>query len=183
MRRRLAGAIVMIGLMGACGGQSELPVMMTVGSFSLTDHQGNAFGSEDLRGHVWIGDLMFTECPDVCPLLTNQMANLAGRIEDPELRLVSFSVDPQRDTVNVLAGYVREHRAGDARWHFLTGGVDEMGETIAGSLHLPAEVARDGREPMHFERFFLVDAELRVRGLYERAALPELERHAEQLLD
>ena len=150
------------------GGSDALPVLGTVPAFALLERSGATVAAADLQGHVWVADFVFTRCPDFCPALTTRMAGLQRTIPpgtDP-VRLVSFSVDPEHDTADVLADYAAHAGAG-GNWLFLTGPRD----TIASLLRDGFKVAwADGGPPgspiTHSDRFVLVDRSLRIRGYY-----------------
>lgn len=93
-----------------------------VPDFTLIERNGRQITLADLRGRVWIADFIWTRCPDACPLMSAVMARLQAEFaEEPDLRLVSFSVDPQYDTPTVLASYAAKFDADRDRWLFLTG--------------------------------------------------------------
>jgi len=148
--------------------RSTLPVLGTIPPFALTERGGDAIRSEDLAGHVWVADFVFTRCPDFCPALTNRFARLQRDLDvaTDAVRLVSFSVDPTHDTPEVLQGYAS--RAG-ARpgWLFVTGPRDTVAALLREGFHVA--YADDGppSSPItHSDRFVLVDRELRIRGYY-----------------
>jgi protein SCO1/2 len=90
--------------------------------FTFIERSGKQVTLANLRGKVWIADFIWTRCPDACPLMSAVMARLQAEFADePELRLVSFSVDPQFDTPAVLASYAAKFGADRDRWLFLTG--------------------------------------------------------------
>ena len=75
-----------------------------VPEFSLTERNGRAITLADLRGKFWIADFIYTSCTDTCPLQSAAMAKLQEQwSKQPDVKLVSFSVDPERDTPQVLA--------------------------------------------------------------------------------
>lgn len=90
--------------------------------FSLIDRSGETITLADLRGKIWIADFIFTRCPDVCPLMSAKMAQVQSALADqPDLKLVSISVDPEYDTPAILARYATQLEADPDRWYFLTG--------------------------------------------------------------
>jgi protein SCO1 len=100
----------------------DLPVYGAVPDFALIDQNGYPVGRSDLDGKVWIASFLFTNCPDECPLLTAEMARLqSDTAHIADLRLVSISVDPDRDTPAVLSQYAERFNANPGRWLFLTG--------------------------------------------------------------
>lgn len=105
------------------GDPPRLPVYGSIPDFSLTERSGQPVGRSDLRGKVWIANFIFTHCPDTCPLQSGQMARLQTEFAgDADVRLVSITVDPERDTPAVLARYADRLGALPGRWLFLTGG-------------------------------------------------------------
>ena len=166
----------------------SLPVLGTVPSFALTERSGESLTAADLAGHVWVADFIFTRCPDFCPALTARLATLQKTLPaaaDP-IRLVSFSVDPTRDTPEALRAYASRAGAG-AGWLFVTG----TREAIAALLRDGFRVAYADDGPAdapitHSDRFVLVDRELRIRGYYhgtEPGDVARLARDAAALRD
>lgn len=168
----------------ACGAEA-LPVLTEVPSFTLTRESGVAFSSADsLRGHVWIANFIFTTCPSICPTLTSQMSNLERRTYGTDIRFVSFSVDPETDTPEVLTRYAHAHDANLERWAFLTGDAPQMRTVIEEGLRMRmGERVDDEDDILHGGHFVLVDASGHVRGFYrnEGAEQERLERDARRL--
>ncbi|MGE3536356.1 MAG: SCO family protein [Candidatus Tectimicrobiota bacterium] len=105
---------------GHSGG--ALPRFGTVPAFSLLERSGQTVGSTELRGRVWVANFIYTRCVTECGLLTNMMAQLQGLVtNEPDVRLVSITVDPEYDTPEVLAHYAESFAADPQRWWFLTG--------------------------------------------------------------
>ncbi|MGE0790618.1 MAG: SCO family protein [Sandaracinaceae bacterium] len=189
MRLATRVAFAALALLSGCG-EDEPPLeeLVPISDFVLTDQDGHDFGTEDLAGRVWILDLIFTSCPSICPMMSNSMANLHRRLDDPDLAYVSLSVDPQTDTPEVLRAYAERYGADTTRWHFLTGAYDDVNRVVHLSLRLPMgdRVDReDGRyDILHTGRFILVDRHQVMRGLYDtdREGLERLEHDARRLL-
>ena len=99
-----------------------LKVFGTVPDFSLVERGGRRVTLAELRGKVWIVNFIYTHCTDTCPLQSAQMARLQeGFSAEPDLRLLSITVDPEQDTPKVLADYAGRFGADRDRWLFLTG--------------------------------------------------------------
>jgi len=149
------------------------PVLLDAPAFDLVDQTGERFGADELRGHVWIANFMFTQCTATCPQQSARIAELqrhASRWPDwDRVRLVSISVDPGRDTVAQLRDYAECYSADNTHWKFLTGERDEIFKICKDGFKLPVkEAARDASTPItHSSRFALIDARLRIRGYYE----------------
>jgi protein SCO1/2 len=173
-------AVVVAALRSQSSDGARLRVYGTVPDFSLIERSGRPLGAADLRGDIWIANFIFTTCPGMCPGLTARMAGLqrhlrAESVRADEVRLVSFSVDPETDTPEVLSGYADRFAAEPGRWFFLTGSRDDVYRLVRDGFRLSvAQVApvapgeRDaGSEPItHSDRFVLVDPELRIRGYF-----------------
>ncbi len=161
----------------------------TVPDFAFTDRRGRTVRRADLLGKVWVADFIFTNCAGTCPVMTMRMKGLLETLKDLSgVALVSFSVDPDRDTPEVLDEYAAGHGADDERWHFLTGDRAAVYKLSRDGFRLavgevPPEELRPGDEAiMHSDRFALVDRQGRIRGLY-RGAGPDSEVAVRQLAE
>jgi protein SCO1/2 len=147
----------------------------SVPDFTLTERSGSPVSLDHLRGKIWIADFIYTTCTDTCPLQTAMMAKLqqeyAGK---PDVQFVSFTVDPERDTPEVLTRYAAKHQADASRWYFLTGQRDRIMRLIQQGFHLavaaPMGADQGGMIP-HSPRFVLVDKDARIRGYYDSREL------------
>jgi protein SCO1/2 len=155
LRIILAACVVLAGC------QKPLKIFETVPAFELTDQRGRTFGSAQLAGHVWVADFVFTNCEASCPRMSSRMRALQ-KAGGPDLRLVSFSVDPDRDTPAALAAYSQRYSADPNRWVFLTGSKETL-NTLDRDVFKLGTV---GTEIEHSTRFALVDRKGRIRGYY-----------------
>ena len=151
----------------------RLPILGEVPAFSLIERTQQPFGHTDLTGSVWVANFIFTHCPGRCPLLSQRMARLQTTLRTEPVRFISFSVDPERDTPEVLQVYARRYHADDQRWLFLTGERATMYTLIREGFRLGVEaLAPDDprlttHEPIvHSNRFVLIDPQRRIRGYY-----------------
>ena len=163
--------IAMLGVVGtglwAKFRPDPLPVLYSSPAFSLTDQDGKTFGSENLRGKTWVAAFIFTHCPGICPQMTMNMSALQRAVPDRDVHLVSFSVDPERDTPEVLKEYAKRFDADPARWHFLTGEGAKIFDVAAGMKLTAAPAGKFGPDIAHAEKLLLIDGEGRVRGAYD----------------
>ncbi len=105
--------------------------------FEFVDHNGSTYGSEDLDGKIWLATFIFTSCGVECPIVSLRMSQLHRRFEDnPDVKFVSVTVDPQTDTPERLAKYAKRYWAQD-NWRFLTGDADQINQMVKESFLLP----------------------------------------------
>ena len=161
-----------------------------VPEFSLTERSGKTIDLAGLRGKVWIADFIYTSCTDTCPLQSAEMAKLQEHWSNRrELRLVSFSVDPARDTPQVLTRYAEHFKADADRWLFLTGNKEQILRLVQEGFRLSATPALTGGADedviLHSPRFVLIDRAAQIRGYYDSrdaAALQRLNKDVLSLL-
>lgn len=159
-RRRWLTAAAGLPLAGCA---QPLPVLATIPDFTLTDETARPFGTAQLRGKLWVADFIFTNCAGPCPRMGRQMREVQTAVRaHPNIHLVSFTIDPVRDTPPVLATYARRYQAEPGRWHFLTGPQEQLHQ-LNRNAFLLGNV--DGSLE-HSTRFVLVDGEQQVRGYY-----------------
>lgn len=150
------------------------PVLSTIPEFTFTSQANAPFGSAQLAGKPWIANFIFTRCPTACPIFTAKMKDVQDRakLARLDLKLVSFSVDPENDTPGVLAEYATAHEADPAMWSFLTGDPEKIRESVVNGLKVAAEPIgkdQDLASVFHGSHFVLVDAQNRIRGYYDSA--------------
>ena len=142
----------------------------TVPSFQLVNQNGQAFGSAQLAGKIWIADFIYTTCPGPCPMISSRMSELQKPLEKTDVHLVSFSVDPEKDTPEVLRGYAEKLQAELARWDFLTGPKSTIYKLSHDGFKLAVSDGIDAEGiPVHSTRMVLVDRHGKIRGYYDAA--------------
>lgn len=153
---------------------APLEKLARVPEFTLTDQTGTAFGSADLKGKIWVANFIFTRCKGPCPLITTRMAELNGKLKKThnEVKLASFTVDPEHDTPEVLSKYGINLAANAADWKFLTGSPEAMNEIVVKGLLQPLAKEPDGT-PAHSQRFVIVDGDGWIRG-FQNGEDPEV---------
>ena len=183
-RRNLLALTAVAVLSAGCS--KPPPVLGDVGDFALTDQQGKSVTAQTLRGKVWAAAFMFTRCPTVCPRITRRMRDLQHEASQGglPLQLVSFSVDPDHDTPEVLLAYAKQHSADLTSWRFLTGDVEVVRRTSEQGFKLALEgKATPGAEHFglfHGSHLVLVDTAGKIRGYYRTS---EDEQMAQLLKD
>lgn len=152
--------------------EPALPVLGTLPDFRLTDQDGRPFGSQELRGYVWMAGFIFTRCPTICPAITTTMGQVQRRARgiDQGFRLVSFSVDPTYDSPEKLSEFARRFKASPRMWRFLTGPLDAVKQTVTDGLKISMgepQGDQDFASIFHGTHFVLVDQKGQIRGYYD----------------
>jgi protein SCO1/2 len=147
---------------------APLEKLAPVPVFSLTDQTGAPLGSGDLKGKIWVANFIFTRCKGPCPLISTRMADLHTKLKKTKggVNLVSFTVDPEHDTPEVLSKYGANLSTNPADWKFLTGSPEAINNIVVKGLLQPLAKEPDGT-PAHSQRFVIVDGEGWIRGFRE----------------
>lgn len=166
--------VVMAGLNPKTASTQQLPVIGPIADFALTNENGTATSLGDLRGHVWVADIIFTRCPGPCLRMSRQLKELETALPSgSNAKLVSLTTDPDFDTPTILAKYAERFRADTNRWMFLTGTKKQIGDLAIGSLKLtaiektPAERESSDDLFVHSTIFVVVDKRAQLRGVFE----------------
>lgn len=171
----------------ACGNQEvETNMSEKVADFEFTTQDGETLALEDLKGQWWVADFVFTNCTSVCLPMTSNMASLQEKINEENLEdvhLVSFSVDPDYDSPEVLKDYAEQYDADLSTWSFLTGyDFDTIKElSIKSFRNLVQEPEPGSDQVMHGTRFFLVDPDGKIIKNYDGMKADEMNSIVEDL--
>lgn len=164
------GAATVVKLNAGDGGDDD---PLKIGEFTLINHNGEAFPSSDLDGHPWVAAFIFTRCAGYCPMLVkNLRLELADRVDDPDLRFVVVSVDPEYDTPEQLKKYAEIWVDSFDRWVFLTGEKSEIFKLVQHGFRLPLQEMQGkdrlpGFEVAHSLSLIHVGPDGRVIGKYD----------------
>lgn len=149
----------------------------SLGEWQLVDQDGHPIGSESLRGQVWIASVFFSRCPSVCPKQQKDFGTILRHLDDlrspdkPPVRLVSFSVDPEFDTPEVLRAWAGKHDVDTTKWSLVTGTEAALKDLLVGRMFLEIGSKQpipgtDLFDIAHASRFVLVDQNGDVRGYW-----------------
>lgn len=140
-----------------------------INDFVLTNQNGELISQEFYQNKIYVADFFFTTCPDICPIMTENMGYLQSELKNQtDVLLVSFSVTPNVDSVDVLRSYADLKKVDDAKWNLFTGSKKEIYELARKSFLVAKNDGDGGKYDMiHTENFVLVDKEKRIRGFYD----------------
>ncbi len=190
----LRGLVVLVLLLPGIVYAEALDLSLPVGDFAFTERSGKTVRRDDLKGKVWIASFIMTYCQDgKCPAVTQTMQKLqAGLGQRDDVVLVTFSVDPERDSLDQLRDYADSFGADRDRWLFLRGDPEEI-DALLKTMLLPTRGSGDPGKPIHVQKLLLVDRDGNLVGYYEgmdSPSFPEgyfdknqrgLRRHIERL--
>ena len=165
-KRGIWAGVVLVLL--ACGSnEPPLPELFPVPNASLIDENGRPVQLGAMKGHVTVYDFIFTSCAGICPIMSNSMRRLTERVpQGAPVRFVSITVDPTRDTPEVLRKYAQRYR-NDDRWIFLTGERDAIVDLSVNGFKLAAGDPSPGGDPLlHSSKFAIADKNGVIREYY-----------------
>lgn len=136
--------------------------------FTFVNQLGNPVGKAQMEGKITIVDFFFTSCPSICPVMSTEMERVNDMFRDePNVQILSISIDPEFDTPEILKEYADKHKAQSGKWDFLSGGKAETYQLAKCGFILPT---LDGLgvpdDFAHSDKFVLVDELGRIRGYY-----------------
>jgi protein SCO1/2 len=163
-----------------------------IGAFRFQNQDGKWISTADMKGRVSVVEYFFTTCKSICPIMNTQMQRIQRKFaKEPKVRILSFTVDPDTDTIAQMKRYAMAHNAKAGQWHFLTGDKAGLYDLARRSFFVlkPAEAQNlgdAGSDFIHTNNFVLVDQQLRIRGYYDGTNPKEvslLQVHIQQLLN
>ncbi len=150
----------------------------TIPDFAFLNQDSQVVSLADFENKIFVTDFFFTSCPTICPVMKTQMLRLYEVFEkENRLRLLSFSIDPEHDTVALLKAFADQLGVSAPRWNMLTGDKNEIYELGQGSFMVTAK--EDASEPggiVHSGAFILVDTKKRIRGYYDGTKSTEVDK-------
>ena len=146
-----------------------------IADFAFTNQNGKVITQKDYENTIYVADFFFTTCPTICPKMTDNMVWLQNQLKNnPEVKLLSFSVTPDIDTPEVLKKYAIEKGVDDARWNLVTGDKKDI-YYLARKSYLAVKTGKPEElyDMVHTENFILVDKNKRIRGFYDGTNLDQ----------
>jgi len=171
----ILSAFLLSGLKARQRNSAALPQIGRIADFTLTNQMGQTVTLAELRGKVWIADIIFSRCAGPCPRMTRQMQALQAALpKDSAAKLITLTTDPEFDTPEVLSRYAERFNADTNRWWFLTGDKKEIAHLATEGLKLtgfletkPEERVNPSDLFIHSTLFVVVDKQARLRGVFE----------------
>lgn len=141
----------------------------TIGKFSLTNQFGETITEQTVKNKIYIADFFFATCQSICPQMSANLVDVQKAFEkDDSVLILSHTVNPLHDAVDVLNKYSLSYKAIKGKWHFLTGNKKVIYD-LAKNDYLVNALEDDGTPEgfLHSELFLLIDTQGRIRGMYD----------------
>ncbi len=141
----------------------------TIPPFSFTAQTGKVVTEKDVKGKIVVADFFFTKCAGICPKMTSQLTRVQKTFKDyPDVRILSHTVDPERDDVPTLRQYADTYGADSTKWWLLTGDKKAIYDQARHGYFVTATEGDGGAEDfIHTEKFILIDPDGVIRGYYD----------------
>lgn len=155
----------------------------TIADFSFTNQNGKIITQKDYEGKIYVADFFFTTCGSICPKMTTNLSDIQKEFaNNPKVKLLSFTVFPETDSVPVLKAYAKKNQVNDAKWNLVTGDKKEI-YTLARKSYLAVKLGKPSElyDMVHTENFVLVDTKKRVRGFYDGTNKEDIKRLIEDI--
>lgn len=155
----------------------------TVENFEFINQDSAIVKNDTFKDKIYVTDFFFTSCRTICPIMKTQMLRIyEAKKDDPEVLILSHTIDPEYDTVGLLKDYAERLGVSSNKWHFVTGNKDDIYEVAQNSYFSTA--LEDKNEPdgfIHSGAFLLIDKQQRIRGKYDGTKENEVDRLLEDI--
>ena len=155
----------------------------TIGDFTLTNQYGESVSRSSMNGKICVSNFFFATCKSICPEMSTNLVDVQKAFEkDDSLLILSHSVNPLHDTVEVLMNYANQYGAQKNKWHLLTGDKKTIYD-LAKTSYLVNALEDDGSPEgfLHSELFLLVDTRGRMRGMYDGTDKAQVQKLIEDI--
>lgn len=163
-------ALLLVTVFAGCGliPKEPLPILGTVDvPYTFTNQDGTPVSQALFADKIYVADFFFTSCPTICPLMKTQMLRVYEAFVDQDnVLLLSHTIDPEHDTVDVLHDYAERLEISATRWHMVTGPKNEIYDTAKQYMLGAMEDKQAPGGFIHSGSFCLVDQSGRIRGYY-----------------
>ena len=149
-----------------------------IADFSFTNQNGKTITQKEYEGKIYVADFFFTTCQSICPKMTANLVDVqTAFLNNPKVKLLSFSVTPDIDSVAVLKKYAIEKGVVDAKWNLVTGDKKAIyGIARKSYLAVKTNSTAEMYDMVHTENFILVDTKKRIRGFYDGTKKTDIQK-------
>jgi len=148
-----------------------------ISDFSLTNQNGEVVTQKKYENKIYVADFFFTTCQSICPIMTKNMKDIQNKlIIDSEVLLLSHTVFPEIDSVEVLKKYAVDNGVIDSKWDLVTGDKKEIYDLARKSYLAAKDNSFSKYDMIHTENFVLIDKKKQIRGFYDGTNKEEINR-------
>ena len=165
------------------GKAKEDTLYFTVPDFKFVNQLGDTITQETYKDKIYVCDFFFTSCQSICPKMTTQLLQVQEQFKDNDSVLIlSHTVDPESDSVPVLAAYAKTVHADNKKWNFVTGNKQQLYDIARNGYFITALKGDGGPDDfIHSETFVLVDKEKHIRGIYDGTNTKDVNRLIDEI--
>jgi protein SCO1/2 len=154
-------------------------IYYTIPNFNVTDQTGQELSLANFDGQIFVANFFFASCKDVCPRMNSRLKKVYDKSKEyAEVKFISFTVDPNRDTTSVLAAYANKFGADSKIWHFARTDKESLFKIGQGFL-LPVSI--EDRTIDHSQQVLLIDKEKHIRGIYNGLEDDDMKRLGDEI--
>ena len=149
-----------------------------IGDFSFINQNGQTITNKNYEGKMYVADFFFTTCPSICPIMKDHMVFLQKELQNnPNVLLLSHTVMPEIDSVEVLKAYALKKGVDDKKWNLVTGDKKDI-FYLARTSYLAVETGNPEElyDMVHTENFVLIDPKKQVRGFYDGTNMEDMKK-------
>ena len=151
------------------GKEVEQTIYPVIPNFSFINEDGEVVTEKDFKNKVYVADFFFVTCPTICPVMKKNMLTVYNEYkENPEVKILSHTIDPEHDTPEVLKKYAMDLGVSGKMWQFVTGDKEKIYDI--GQKHYMVSALEDSSQAggyIHSGAFVLIDKDRHIRGMYD----------------
>ena len=180
---------VTVFVISGCQPEKPLPVLgnkkkvdgvevdHTIPDFSFTNQLGNTVTNKDFEDKIYVADFFFTTCPTICPTVMSQMLRIYDKYEDnPQVGLLSHTLDPKIDSIEVLRNYGENLEISAPKWHLVTGTKKEIHEIVDDYMNIVIDDPQAPGGINHTGKIILVDKQRKIRSFADGTDSDEVDQ-------
>ncbi len=147
-----------------------------VPAFSFINQQGKAITDKDFKNKIYVANFFYATCPRECPKMSDQLERVQNAfIKDDQVRIISHTINPEHDSVQVLADYAKKYNADPTKWWFVTGSKEAINSIAQQGYYVEAAQGKNPDDFFHSQQLILVDKDKHIRGFYDGLDAPSVD--------
>lgn len=162
-------------------GEKGDTIFHSIPPFEFINQNGQSVGSKDLENQIYVANFFFASCKNVCPQMNENLGKLQYAFkEEKNFHILTFTVDPENDSVPVLLNYAEKMKADNSHWWFLTGDKKSLYDVARDGFLVPAAEGKTKDDFFHSQDIILIDKQKHIRGVYDGLVVNEIDSLIDQ---